>query len=202
MIAGARRAALKLGLNNAHFESASVDSLPFAPDHFDAAVCRLGVMFFPSPVDGVREMLRVLKPGRKLAFAVWHDSDRNPFFHVLSRVIDRYVEPTPAAPDAPDAFRFAPTGKLRNILVEAGVEAATERVLHFPIHAPMSHEDFWELRIGMAEKLRQKVSALNDDKVAEIRGSVIEDLREYSTPDGLVFPSEVLIVSGLKKSPK
>jgi hypothetical protein len=35
-------------------------------------ISRFGVMFFPSPVDGVGEMLRVLKPGRKLALAVWH----------------------------------------------------------------------------------------------------------------------------------
>src|SRR5262249_813845 len=70
MVDAARRAAEHLGCKNAQFEVASADRLPFSPDTFDAVVSRFGVMFFPSPVDGIREMLRVLKPGRKLALAV------------------------------------------------------------------------------------------------------------------------------------
>ncbi len=62
MIAGARRAAGRLGLKNAKFEVGSADQLPFPDSTFDAAISRFGVMFFPSPVDGIREMLRVLKP--------------------------------------------------------------------------------------------------------------------------------------------
>ena len=107
MVAAARRAADRLGLKNAQFDVAFADHLPFPADTFDAVISRFGVMFFPSPVDAVREMLRVLKPGRKLALAVWHFAERNPFHYTLSRVIDRYVESPPLAPDAPDAFRFA-----------------------------------------------------------------------------------------------
>ncbi len=201
MIAGARRTAERLGIGNVGFEVASADTLPFGTNHFDSAVCRLGAMFFPSPVAGVREMLRVLKPGRRLAFAVWHDADRNPFFYTLSRVMDRYVAPTPAEPDGFDAFRFAPAGKLRDILAESGVEAPTERLLQFPIHAPLSLEDFWTLRVGMSDKFRQKVASLNEDTAAQVKIQVIEALREYATPDGLVFPSEVRIVSGTKAVP-
>src|ERR1700730_5069593 len=70
MVAAARRAADHLGFGNAQFDVAFADHVPFAADTFDAVVSRFGVMFFPSPVDAVREMLRVLKPGRKLALAV------------------------------------------------------------------------------------------------------------------------------------
>src|SRR6266567_2591937 len=104
MIAGARRATDHLGFRNAQFEVAFADHLPFPADTFDAAISRFGVMFFSSPVDAVREMLRVLKPGRKLALAVWHFAERNPYFYTLSRVIDRYVDSPPLAPDAPDTF--------------------------------------------------------------------------------------------------
>ena len=85
MVAAARRAADRLGFRNAQFEVASADHLPFPADTFDAVVSRFGVMFFPSPVDAVREMLRVLKPGRKLALAVWHFAERNPFhYHAVA----------------------------------------------------------------------------------------------------------------------
>src|ERR1700686_3905516 len=123
MIAAARTEAQRLGLKNAKFDVAFADDLPFAANTFDAVISRFGVMFFPSPVDGVREMLRVLKPGRKLAFAVWHFAERNPFHSALSRVMDRYVDSPPLEPEAPDAFRFAPRGKLMKIFSEAGVQA-------------------------------------------------------------------------------
>src|SRR5215831_16695082 len=88
MIEAARRAADHLGFSNAQFDVASVSSLPFPADTFDAVTNRFGVMFFPSPVNAVREMLRVLKPGQKLVFAVWHFAERNPFHCSLSRVVD------------------------------------------------------------------------------------------------------------------
>src|SRR5712692_8218306 len=118
MVAAARRAAERLNLKNVQFDVAFADHLPFPADTFDAAISRFCVMFFPSPVDGIREMLRVLKPGRKLALAVWHFADRNPFFYVLSRVIEQYVDSPAPAPDAPDAFRFAHSGKLVGVLSE------------------------------------------------------------------------------------
>jgi ubiquinone/menaquinone biosynthesis C-methylase UbiE len=64
MVEAARRAAQQLGITNAEFEVAPADRLPVPDNSFDAAVSRFGVMFFPSPVDGVREVLRALKPGR------------------------------------------------------------------------------------------------------------------------------------------
>jgi ubiquinone/menaquinone biosynthesis C-methylase UbiE len=136
---------------------APADLLPFPNDTFDAVVSRFGVMFFPSPVEAVRGMLRVLKPGRKLALAVWHFAERNPFHYSLSRVIERYVDSPPLAPDAPDAFRFASPGKLRDVLAEAGAMTPSERLLQFTVQAPISVEDFWILRYEMSEKIREKL---------------------------------------------
>src|SRR5216684_6757459 len=201
MVAAARRAANHLGLNNAKFDVAFADHLPFAAGTFDAVISRFGVMFFPSPVDALREMLRVLKPGRKLALAVWHFAERNPFHCSLSRVIDRYVDSPPLAPDAPDAFRFASPGKLRKILSEAGAIAPSERLLQFTIEAPVSVEDFWALRLEMSDKLREKIAALAKDQMTEVTRQSLESLREYSAGHGMSFPAEVLIISGTKSVP-
>ena len=198
MVAAARRAADRLGLKNTQFDVAFADHLPFPADTFDAVISRFGVMFFPSPVDGVREMLRVLKPGRKLALAVWHFAERNPFHYTLSRVIDRYVESPPLAPDAPDAFRFARPGKLVQVMTDAGAVAPSERLLQFTIQAPISVEDFWTLRCEMSEKLREKIAMLSKEHVNEAKGRALAAFREYSTDRGMSFPAEVLIVSGAK----
>jgi ubiquinone/menaquinone biosynthesis C-methylase UbiE len=196
MVDAARRATDRLGFRNAQFEVASADSLPFPADTFDAVVSRFGVMFFPSPVDGVREMLRVLKPGRKLALAVWHFADRNPFHCVLSRVMERYSESPAPAPDAPDAFRFATPGELRDVLAEAGAMAPAERLLQFRIETSLSVEDFWALRSEMSEKLREKLAALSREQASEVKRQMLEALHDYSTEGEMSFPAEVLIVSG------
>jgi len=199
MVAGARRAAERLGIRNAQFEVAFADRLPFPDDTFDAAISRFGVMFFPSPVDAIREMLRVLKPGGKMAFAVWHFAERNSFHYSLSRVIDRYVEPPPLATDAPDAFRFASSGKLRDILNQAGVVAAAERLLRFTIQASISLEEFWKLRLEMSEKLRAKIETLSKDQITEVTRQALESLGEFATERGMSFPAEVLMVRGAKR---
>jgi ubiquinone/menaquinone biosynthesis C-methylase UbiE len=201
MVEAARRATDHLGFRNAQFDVASADRLPFPADTFDAVVSRFGVMFFPSPVAAVREMLRVLKPGRKLALAVWHLAERNPFFYTLSRVIERYVDSPPSAPDAPDPFRFASPGKLRDVLAEASAMAPSERLLQFTVQAPISVEDFWILRCEMSEKLREKVAMLSREQLPEVKREALDALRGYSTDRGMSFPAEVLIVSGTKNRP-
>jgi ubiquinone/menaquinone biosynthesis C-methylase UbiE len=198
MVAAARRAADRLALRNVQFDVAFADHLPFPADTFDAVISRFGVMFFPSPVDALREMLRVLKPGRKLALAVWHFAERNPFHYSLSRVIDRYVDSPPPAPDALDAFRFATLGKLRKVLEEAGAIALSERLLPFTIQAPISVEDFWALRLEISDKLREKIAALSKDQMTEVNRHALDSLREYSTGRAMSFPAEVLIVTGAK----
>ena len=122
MVTASRRASDQFGLTNTRFDVAFADRLPFPDDTFDAAVSRFGAMFFAAPQDAVREMLRVLKPGAGMALAVWHLAETNPFFHAIARVIQRFVESAPD-PGAPDAFRFAAPGRLRDILGEAGVMA-------------------------------------------------------------------------------
>jgi len=202
MVAGARRAAERLGLQNTQFEVAGADQLPFPDDMFDAVISRFGVMFFPSPVDGVREMLRVLKPGRKIALAVWHSVESNPFFNSMSRVIDQHFDSPPLAPDAPDAFRFASRGKLLEVVREAGTAAPTERLVQCKIQAAISVEDFWTLRVEMSEKLREKIGSLSGERLAEVRRHAIESLSEHSRDGGMSFPAEVLIESGAKGPPR
>ena len=202
MVDAARRATDYLGFSNAKFEVAAADSLPFPAETFDAVVSRFGVMFFPSPVDGVREMLRVLKPGRKLALAVWHFADRNPFHSALSRVMDRHFDSPAPAPDAPDAFRFATPGRLRDVLAKAGAMAPSERLLQFTIEAALSVEDFWALRSQLSDKLREKLAALSREQASEVKRQMLEALRGYSIEGEMSFPAEVLIVSGTRNRPE
>jgi ubiquinone/menaquinone biosynthesis C-methylase UbiE len=196
MIAAARRAAARDGIRNVNFEVTPADRLPFADTTFDAGVSRFAAMFFRSPVEGINEILRVLRPKGKVSFAVWYLADRNPYHYVFSRVVERFVAAAPAAPDAPDAFRFAASGKLLNILKQAGAKKASERMLRFNIEVPLSLEDFWTMRSEMSDKYRSSFSKLSAEQIQKIRAEVMEGLRQYATSEGVSFPAEVLIVRG------
>ena len=198
MVEAARREARRRTLLNASFAVSQADVLPAEAGSFDAVVSRFAIMFFPDPLHAGREMLRILKPGRRMALAVWHFAERNPFHYILSRVVERYVNSPPTAADAPDAFRFAEPGKLRAIVSGAGAAAVTENLLQFSIRAQVTMEEYWTLRSEMSERLRSKISKIPKEQMVDLKREVMEALREYSGNGGVTLPAEVLIVTGVK----
>ena len=199
MLAAAQIEAINLGLNNVQFRQCTADSLPFVHDSFDAAVCRLGVMFFPDALAGLQEMLRVTRPGGYVSLAVWDKSEVNPYSYLITEVVSRHVQSTPVDPNAPDAFRFAEPGKLADILKDAGAIDVAERVIKFDIAAPISPQEFWEMRAEISETLRVKLSRMSDEERAEIADEVIEAVGEYFPNNQMVFPAQMIIVSGAKQ---
>lgn len=198
MVDAARSDAARRGLTNVHFRQCTADSLPFNDESFDVAVSRLGVMFFPDPVAGCREMLRVTKRGGSLAFAVWHKSELNPFCSVVTEVMSHYVEPTPFDANAPGAFRFAEPGKLSREMAAAGTTDIKERVIKFDIAAAISPAQFWQMRSQTSDVLRHKLTKLSDAQRTQIAAEVEEAVAEFFPHNEMKFPARMIIVSGHK----
>jgi ubiquinone/menaquinone biosynthesis C-methylase UbiE len=198
MIAAAKREAGRRRLHNVEFARCVAGALPFRAGCFDAVVCRLGAMFFADTVASLREMLRVLAPGGRLALAVWHRSDSNPFFQVPLQILARYVQLPAPAPDAPGAFRYAELGKLAGLVARAGAAAVSERVLGFRIEAPIGRKDFWPLRSEMSETLRAIVPRLSPGQLRSATSEMEEAIRPYFPDDRMSFPAQAIIVTARK----
>jgi ubiquinone/menaquinone biosynthesis C-methylase UbiE len=198
MVNAARAEARRRNIENISFKQCLADSLPFGDNLFDAAICRLGVMFFPNPGAGLREMLRVTKPGGCLSFAVWSASNSNPFAYLITDVLARHIPTAPVDPDAPQAFRFAESKKLAGILKVAGAEQVRERLLKFHIEALITRDEFWKMRSGTSGTLREKLDAMPAEKREQIAAEVKDAIAPFFPDERMSFPAEMLIVSGDK----
>jgi SAM-dependent methyltransferase len=159
----------------------------------------MGAMFFPDPVRAFRELLRVTKPRGVLAFAVWHKSELNPYAYLITEVLSRHIETPPPDPDALDAFRFAEPGKLARLLGSAGAINIRERVFRFHIEAPLSPEEFWQMRSEISESLRDKLKNFSAAEQAHIAKQVQCAVREFFPDNQMKFPAQMHIVTGEKE---
>jgi ubiquinone/menaquinone biosynthesis C-methylase UbiE len=198
MVDAARREANRRGLKNMEFRQCTADSLPFAENSFDVVVSRLGVMFFPDSVGAMREMLRVVRPGGSLTFAVWGKSEVNPFCYLVSGVMDRHVKAAEADPDAPNAFRFAEVGKLAGVMKEAGAVDVRDEVVSFDLEAPVSALEFWIMRSQTSDTLREKLAKLPSSEQAQIADEVQHAVQKFFPNNQMKFPTHMLIATGKK----
>src|SRR5690606_29329799 len=77
MLQVAKENAAKRVINNFETVVCDVCELPFDDNTFDAISCRFGYMFFPDMQLAANEMVRVLKPGGRLATAFWNGPEKN-----------------------------------------------------------------------------------------------------------------------------
>lgn len=85
----ARARALQEGVE-AHFDEGDAEALPYADAQFDVVTSLVGAMFAPRPDLVASELLRVCKPGGKIAMANWTPQG---FVGQMFKIIARYVAP-------------------------------------------------------------------------------------------------------------
>jgi len=200
MVEAARHEANRRGLKNMEFQQCTADSLPFPDNSFDVVVSRLGVMFFLDSVGAMREMLRVVKPGGSLTFAVWYKSDVNPFCYLVSGVMEKHVKAASADPNAPNAFRFAELGKLAGVMKEAGAIDVRDEIVSFDIEAPLSALEFWTMRSQTSDTLREKLAKLPAAEQDQIAEEVQQAVKDFFPDNRMKFPTQMLIATGRKRN--
>lgn len=95
MLAVARRKSARVD-----WKSGRAEAIPFPDASFDRVASQFGFMFFEDKVRALREMMRVLRPGGRLAVAVCDALDHSPGYAVLAELLTRLF-----GHDVADAFR-------------------------------------------------------------------------------------------------
>lgn len=74
------------------------EEIPFSAETFDIVFSQFGMMFFPDREKAISQIHRVLKPGGRLALAIWNSVDQNPAYKDIASILDDAV--STAAGDA------------------------------------------------------------------------------------------------------
>ena len=122
------------------FIEASVDALPFAEGEFDAVLCLFGLMFFPSPVDALRNFKRLTKRGGSFAATTWATTRRAPFAGLLAEALSQELPDLRAELLRP--FSLAEPDSLRAMLESAGFDDVAVS-LDQQKSTFSSFDDFW-----------------------------------------------------------
>ncbi|WP_210504084.1 class I SAM-dependent methyltransferase [Nocardioides xinjiangensis] len=178
-------------------EADGEDLAGVADRSFDAAISRVGLIYFPDQHRALSEIHRVLRPGGRLSAVVYSTPDRNGFFSLPVGIIRRIADLPAPQPGLPGPFSLAAPGVAEAAYAAAGFEDVTVTAVPSPVRMASAREcvRFEHESFGA---LHQMLSAVTQaDRDAAWR-EIEEALEQFEGPDGFVGPCEMLVVSGTR----
>ena len=104
---------------------------------FDAAVCRLGLMFCTSPLLALQGIHQALVPGGRFSGLVFAGPERNPCITTLGATATRHAGLAPASPFKPGTLMsLGQPGLMHSLLAAAGFTDIDVHALDAPMRLP------------------------------------------------------------------
>lgn len=186
------------GATNVRFERADAQDHPLAPEGFDLAASRFGVMFFADPVAAFRNVRTALRPGGRIAFVAWAGPEVNPWFATPQRIAVARLGPVdPVPPEAPGPMAFRDADRVCGILTAAGFEDVVGETVATHQHHPGGVEAVIRLArdVGPTSRVLRERNGTPEDQAA-ILAALAEDFAQYSGPDGIKIPAAINVFTG------
>jgi ubiquinone/menaquinone biosynthesis C-methylase UbiE len=194
MTAIAARRAEALGVANTSTRVLDLENIEEPDTSYDVVLCREGLMFATDPARAAGEIERVLRPGGRVAVAVWGPRARNPWLGaVLDAVSAQLGMPMPP-PGVPGPFSLDDSVRLTALLAGAGLADVEVRELSVPLRAP-SFEDWWARTSALAGPLAKVLASMPAEVRDAIRGRAHEAVSRYETARGLEIPGLTLVAA-------
>jgi SAM-dependent methyltransferase len=193
MLDVARARADARGLRNVEFRQLELEWIDLETASVDGVLCRWGIMLIVDPETAAREIRRVLGTGKRAAFAVWDDPERNPWATIPGRTLIAHGHSVPPDPNAPGMFTLAPPGRLDDLLGDAGFTEVVVKPVELSRRYPQPTA-FLAETLDMSQMFGAVYRQLANDQQAAVAEDVIDALGPYTSADGTVtIPGSSLV---------
>ncbi len=164
---------------------------------FDAAVSRVGLIYFPDQQKALGGMWRALKPGGRIAAMVYGMPGANGFFSIPVSVIRRRANLPPPIPGQPGPFSLGSPGALEKIFQMAGLRDVRSQTVSAPVRLNSAAEcvRFEKKSFGA---LHQMLASLDASGREAAWAEIEQELRVFESPQGFIGPCEMVIAVGTK----
>ena len=195
------RAAHKLqaaGWRNVRTLQADAQALGLVGANFDAAVCRLGLMFCASPLLALQSIQLALAPGARFSGLVFAGPEANPCITITMQTALRHAGAAARNPFEPGSLlSLGRPGLMAALLQEAGFERIEVRPLSVPFAAPRCADSLAFVR-SAGSPVRELLKPLNAPARERAWAEIAQRLEVFTTPDGWSGPNQLLLFMASK----
>lgn len=197
ILALAQKNARAAGLQQVSTQVADAQSLGLAGANFDAAVCRLGLMFCRSPLAALRQIRAALRPQGRFTALVFGPPARNPCLTMTLATARQHASlanfsPAPASAFEPGTLMsLSKPGLLKELVQTAGFVDVAVHKISAPFHAP-SAAHYVDFLRSSASPIIEILAPLSAAAQQEACNDMTEQLKVFSTASGWTGPNELL----------
>lgn len=189
MLSTARRAAARADAD-IDFTSGDIAALPFGDDGFDVALCQEALQFVADPIAVLRELVRVTRPGGRVAGSVFRSLDHHPVYARFATLLGEHVGPE-AETMMRSPFGFGEGERLRTIAGDAGLVDVELRI-------GIGRERFDSVaefvrREAASSPLAGPLGALSDERRTALVADLSTALADHLDDLGLVFSNQTTV---------
>ncbi len=197
ILALAARNASRAGYENVETHRADAERLDLDDGAFDVAVCRLGLMFLPDPVAGLRQVHRVMKPGGRFCSLVFAGPDRNPCLRILVTTALRHAGLPPRDPFQPGGLlSLGRPGAIDALFRQAAFSEIATTEVDAPFRMPTT-ASYLEFIRDAAGPILQILAPLSDKTKVAAWADMADQLDTFQGPEEWVGPNSLLLTVGM-----
>ena len=187
MVEAARRQAEARALSNARFARMDAEALDLEDASFDVVACALGLMYMPDPARALCEMHRVLRPGGRVALAIWGDRARCGWSALFDIVDDEVTSEV-----CPLFFRLGEGDALERACAAAGFEAMRSHRMAVTLEYDSGDDACRAAFAGGPVALAW--SRFSDEARRRVRSRYLRAIAPWRRGAGYSVPGEFLVV--------
>ena len=185
------------GYSQIDFKVMDGENLTTAPEQFDAAVSRVGLIYFPDQMKALKGILKTLKPDGWFSAIVYSTPENNGFFSIPVGIIRKAAQLPPPAKGQPGPFSLGQPGVLADLLHDAGFRNVCEKTLSAPLVLP-SAADCVRFERESFGALHEMLKGLDVDEQSRVWAEIETALQAFESETGFSGPCELIVVAGQK----